>query len=146
MTRRVEDGPNSEHPEGRVKMPRGTQLSVCLENKPGQLAKLSAALGRAKVNIRAISVVDSSDCGIVRLITSANAKAKQVLTKAGMAVVQQPVVLVRAADEPGVLADIARKLAAAKVNVDYVYGSACGCMDSLLVIGTDDVAKAAKAV
>ena len=132
-------------------MPRGTQLSVCLENKPGQLAKMGAALGRAKVNIRAISVVDSADCGIVRLVTSANAKARQVLAKAGNTVVQQPVVLVKAPDEPGVLAKIAAKLAAAKVNVNFVYGSTCGCCDSeccdsLLVIGVDDVAKAAKLV
>lgn len=127
-------------------MPRGTQLSVCLENKPGQLAKMGAALGRAKVNIRAISVADSSDCGVVRLVTSSNAKARQVLAKAGTTVVQQPVLLVKAPDEPGVLAAIAGKLAAAKVNVNFVYGSTCGCCDSLLVIGVDDIVKAAKVV
>jgi hypothetical protein len=127
-------------------MPRSTQLSVGLENKPGQLAKLAAALARAKINIRAVSVVDSSDCGIIRLVTSSNAKAKQVLAKAGMMVVQQPVLLLSAPDKPGALAAIAQKLAAKKVNVRFVYGSTCGCDDSLIVIGADDIAKAAKAV
>ena len=130
-------------------MPRGTQLSVCLENKPGQLAKVSAALGRKKINIRAISVVDSSDCGVVRLVTNSNAKAKQALARAGMMAVQQPVLLVPAPDQPGALAQVAGKLAAAKVNVNYVYGSTCTCdcgCDSLLVIGVDDIAKAAKVV
>jgi hypothetical protein len=119
---------------------------VCLANKPGQLAKVGATLGRKKINIRAISVVDSSDCGIVRLVTDSNAKARQALTKAGMAVVQQPVLLLKAPDEPGVLAEISRKLAAAKVNINFVYGSACGCMDSLLVVGADNVTKAARVV
>jgi hypothetical protein len=64
-------------------MARGTQLSVTMENKPGELAKLGAALARAKVNIEAISVLDSSDVGVIRLVTSSNTKARAALKKAG---------------------------------------------------------------
>jgi len=128
-------------------MPRGTQLCVCLENKPGQLARLTAALRRAKVNIEAISVVDTADCGLVRLVTSSNAAAKAALAQAGMCVTQSPVVTLRLRNEPGALAGIAQKLAAAKVNVDYVYGSAAATgAASRVVLGVSDVAKALKAI
>ncbi len=126
-------------------MARGTQLSVAMENRPGQLAKLGAALARAKVNIEAVSVVDSSDVGVVRLVTSANAKARAALKKAGMTVAQQPVLIVKLPNEPGALASAARKLAAAKVNIEFVYGSAAGASQmSTLVLGVSEIARAAK--
>jgi len=126
-------------------MARGTQLSVMMENRPGQLAKLGATLARAKVNIEAISVIDSSEVGVVRLVTSANAKARAALKKAGMTVVQQPVLVAKLANEPGALGAAARKLAAAKVNIEFVYGSAAGAGKlSTIVIGVSDIARAAK--
>ena len=128
-------------------MARGTQLSVPVENKPGQLAKLAGALARAKVNIQAISVVDTAECCLVRLVTSSNAKARQALRKAGLMATQQPVVVLRLEDRPGALAGVARKLAAKKINISFVYGSAAGAgKPSIVVIGVDNVAKAAKAV
>jgi hypothetical protein len=126
-------------------MARGTQLSVTMENKPGQLAKLGGVLARAKVNIDAVSVLDSSEVGVVRLVTSANAKARAALKKAGMNVVQQPVLVVKLPNEPGALGAAARKLAAAKVNIEYVYGSAAGAgKPSKIVIGVSDIARAAR--
>lgn len=126
-------------------MARGTQLSVTMENKPGQLAKLGAVLARAKVNIEAISVLDSSEVGVVRLVTSANAKARAALTKAGMNVVQQPVLIVKLPNEPGALGTAARKLAAAKVNIEFVYGSAARAAEpSTIVMGVSDITRAAK--
>ncbi len=126
-------------------MARGTQLSVTMENKPGQLAKLGAVLARAKVNIEAISVLDSSEVGVVRLVTSANAKARAALTKAGMNVVQQPVLIVKLPNEPGALGSAARKLAAARVNIEFVYGSAARAgQPSTIVIGVSDIVRAAR--
>ena len=107
-------------------MPRAVQLSVTMENKPGQLAKIGAALARAKVNIEAISVVDSAEVGVVRLVTSSSAKAAAALKKAGMNVVQQPVLVVKLPNKPGALGEAGMRLAAAKLNVDFVYGSAAG--------------------
>jgi len=126
-------------------MARGTQLSVAMENKPGQLAKLGATLARAKVNIEAISVLDSSEVGVVRLVTSANAKARAALKKAGMTVVQQPVLVAKLPNEPGALGSAAKKLAAARVNIEFVYGSAASAGKlSTIVIGVSDIDRAAR--
>ena len=126
-------------------MARGTQLSLALENKPGQVAKVAATLARAKVNIEAISVVDSAEVGVVRLITSSNAKARAALKKAGLNAVQTPVIITKLPNEPGALAKAARKLAAAKVNVEYIYGSAARKgQPSTIVIGVSEIERAAK--
>ncbi|MBN1458815.1 MAG: ACT domain-containing protein [Armatimonadetes bacterium] len=126
-------------------MPRGLQLSVTMANKPGQLAKVGAALARAKVNIEAISVVDSAEVGVVRMLTSSAAKAKAALKKMGLEAVQQPVLVLKLANEPGALSEVAKKLAAAKINIEYVYGSAAGKGElSTIVLGVSDVAKAVK--
>ncbi|NIM05136.1 MAG: ACT domain-containing protein [Armatimonadetes bacterium] len=128
-------------------MARGVQLCVSLENKPGQLARVGAALARAKVNIEAISVVDTASGCLVRLVTSSSAKAKVALSKAGMPPMQQPVIVLRLLDAPGALAKVARKLSSARINIDYVYGSAAGTgKASLLVLGVDNIAKASAAL
>ena len=125
-------------------MVRSIQLTVALENKPGQLAKIGAALARAKVNILAVSVIDTADCGLVRLVTSSSAKAKKALTKAGLSICQSPVITLKVKDAPGALAEIAKKLAAKKINITYVYGSAAGAgKDSYLVLAVDNIKKAA---
>jgi len=128
-------------------MPRGTQLTVVLENKPGQLARMSAVLSRAKVNILAISVVDSVDTGVVRLVVDSAAKAKQALARAKMSVTQQPVLTLSLPNQPGALQTAAAKLAAAGVNINYVYGSVTGkACEGLLVLGVDNMANALKTV
>lgn len=126
-------------------MTRGTQLSLALENKPGQVAKVAATLARAKVNIEAISVVDSAEVGVVRLVTSSNAKARAALKKAGLNAIPTPVIIAKLPNEPGALAQAARKLAAAKVNVEYIYGSAARKgQPSTIIIGVSDIKRAAK--
>lgn len=128
-------------------MPRATQLSVSLQNRPGQLAKLAAALKRARVNILAISVVDNTDTGLVRLITDDSAKATRALTRAGMKPLRQAVLALNLPNEPGALANASAKLAARGVNVNYSYGSvARGARAGMVVLGVDDLAKALKAV
>jgi hypothetical protein len=116
-----------------------------MANKPGQLARIAALLARAKVNIEAISVVDSTEAGVVRLVTSSSAKAAAALKRAGMSVIQQPVLVVKLPNEPGALGDAAAKLAGAKINIEFVYGSAAarGAM-STIVMGVSDVALAAR--
>ncbi len=126
-------------------MTRGTQLSLALENKPGQVAKVAATLARAKVNIEAISVVDSAEVGVIRLVTSSNAKARAALKKAGLNAIQTPVIIAKLPNEPGALAQAARKLAAAKVNVEYIYGSAARKgQPSTIIIGVSDIKRAAR--
>ena len=128
-------------------MAKVTQLCVDLENKPGQLAKMTKALLRAKVNMEAISVLDNSVCGIVRVVATPVAKAKASLVKAGMSPCQATVLMVKVKNEPGAVSALVEKLASKGINIDYVYGSAATAgKESQLVLGVDNIDKAAKAL
>lgn len=126
-------------------MPRGTQLTVVLENRPGQLAKMTAVLKKADVNILAISVVDSVDTGVVRMVVDSPAKAKGALTRAKMVVTQQSVLLASLPNQTGALQEFAAKLSAAGVNINYVYGSVSRtAAEGLVVVGVDQLGIALK--
>ena len=127
-------------------MARATQFSICLENKPGVLAKLCGTLRRAKVNIEAISVADSADCCLVRLVASPAAKAKAALARAKYGFCTQRVLAVRAENTPGALEKIAAKLARARVNISYVYASTGDGKRTTLVLGVGNLTRAAKLV
>ena len=99
------------------------QLTVYLENKPGQLAKLCKAIANNKVNILAISVVDTVDTGAVRLVVDNIAKASSALKKLGLLIHIRDVLAINCANKLGVLAKVAGKLSKAGVNIDYAYGS-----------------------
>jgi hypothetical protein len=114
-----------------------------LENKPGQLAKLAAALKKANVNLLAISVVDSVDTGVIRMVVDSPAKARQALTRAKMTVTQQLVLIADLPNEPGALQGLAARLSAAGVNINYVYGSAIRQgSEGLIVLGVDKLGQA----
>ena len=126
-------------------MPRGTQVTVVLENKPGQLARMAAALKKAAVSILAISVVDSVDTGVIRMVVDSPAKAKQALARAKITATQQLVLVVDLANTPGALQELSAKLSAAGVNINYVYGSVTRKgSEGLLVLGVDRLGQALK--
>lgn len=97
------------------------QISVFLENKAGRLAEVTRILSEAKINIRALSLADTSDFGILRLIVNDNAKAKQELKSRGFTVGKTDVVAVEVTDQPGGLHHILEILQKAGVNVEYMY-------------------------
>ena len=97
------------------------QISVFLENKAGRLAEVTRILAEANINIRALSLADTSDFGILRLIVNNNDKAKEELKKAGFAVAKTEVAAVEVSDQPGGLHHILRILKKANVNVEYMY-------------------------
>ena len=99
------------------------QITVALENQPGQLAAICRILSENAVNIEAISVIDSIEQGVVRLITSDPTKCKQVLQAKGFYVIEGDVLVLDLFDRIGKLAQICSELAEAKINIDYVYGS-----------------------
>lgn len=127
-------------------MPKAVQFSVGLDNAAGTLAKLCAALRKARVNIEAISVSDNADCGWVRMIATPARKAREALHKGKYVVCAQLVVTVTAQNRPGELERITQKLARAGVNVNYVYGSSPAAAKSMLVFGVSDVERAAGAL
>ena len=97
------------------------QISVILENKPGALAEVTRILGDSGVNIRALSLADTKDFGILRLIVNDNEKAMEILGRKGLTVRKTEVVAVEVPDRPGGLAEIIKILAEASVNVEYLY-------------------------
>ncbi len=97
------------------------QISVFLENKTGRLAEVTKSLSEAGVNIRALSLADTSDFGILRLIVNDNEKAKAVLQERGFTVGKTDVLAVAVEDHPGGLHRILDLLSRANVNVEYMY-------------------------
>lgn len=97
------------------------QISIFLENKTGRLVEVTKALADVGVNIRALSLADTSDFGILRLIVDNTEKAKLVLKEHGLTVGSTSVVAVEVDDTPGGLDHILRVLSAAGINVEYMY-------------------------
>ncbi len=97
------------------------QISVFLENKAGRLAEVTHVLGREGINIRALSLADTTDFGILRLIVNDREKAKKALKEAGFTVGITQVIAVEVEDKPGGLAKILKLLADEGINVEYMY-------------------------
>jgi len=97
------------------------QISVFLENRTGQLAEITQLLADAHVDIRAISIAETSDYGLARLIVDDSYKASDILLKHGDILSMTPVWAVEVPDHPGGLAELLGVLAEAHVDVEYMY-------------------------
>ena len=109
------------------------QLSLFLENKPGQLAAPCHALAAAGVDILTLSLADTAEFGILRLIVREWEKAKAVLEKAGMVVNVSEVVPVEVDDRPGALAAVLDLVEKAGLGIEYMYALAVGRGKAALV-------------
>jgi len=98
------------------------QLSLFLENKPGSLSRPVKFLARAKVNILALSLADTQQFGILRLIVQDWEKALKLLVKNGFVVKVTDMVAIEVSDAPGGLSDILAALEKTHVNLEYMYG------------------------
>lgn len=110
------------------------QLSIFLENRAGRLAEVTRILSEAGVNIRALSLADTSDFGILRLIVSDFEAAKSKLKEAGFTVGRTTVVAVEITDQPGGLHNILSMLQDAGINVEYMYAFVQQSGDSAILI------------
>ncbi len=97
------------------------QISVFLENKSGRLADVTSVLAEAGINLRALSLADTADFGILRLIVNDIERAKQVLKDNSFTVGRTEVVAVEVEDRPGGMAKILRVLDKGGINVEYMY-------------------------
>jgi len=97
------------------------QLSIFLENQSGRLADVMDALGKQNVNIRALSLADTSGFGILRLIVNDVAQGHNVLRDKGFTVSETDVLAIEVADKPGGLAVILSTLAEKGINIEYMY-------------------------
>lgn len=100
------------------------QFTTFLENKPGRLSDVCAALARRKINIHALAVMDSKDHSALRFLVDDPAAAREVLAKLNAPFSETDVVVVELKHQPGAIAHLCEQLAAKHVNIDYVYCSA----------------------
>lgn len=119
------------------------QLSVFLENTPGTLADVCDELARQKINIYALTISDTVDHAVVRMVVSHPKKALHVFGERGVLVVENDVLFIENSNKPGSLAAIARKLAKVKINIEYAYlATSPGSKNGLLILRTSHVKKA----
>ena len=131
----------------KIKIESVTQLAVFLSNRPGALARVCDELAGAKINIHALSISDTADHSVVRMVVSDPTKALMLLGEAGVLAVETEVLMIETANEPGVLAKIAERLAEAEVNIEYAYlAGDRGSGKGLIVLRPSDVEKAQTAL
>ncbi|MBQ9468988.1 MAG: hypothetical protein IJU52_08295 [Clostridia bacterium] len=97
------------------------QLSVFVENKQGALSKIISLLSAGGINMRAVSIADTQDFGVLRVIVNDVEKATAILKDQNVIVSASDVIAVQLKDEPGALAAVLELLSAGGVNVEYLY-------------------------
>jgi hypothetical protein len=121
------------------------QISIFLENKAGRLSEVTRIFEEGRINIRALSLADTSDFGILRLIVNDNEKAKRLLKENGFTVRSTEVVAVEVQDKPGGLHQILTALSKAGVNVEYMYAFVRQSgQNAVLIFRFDNTAAAAE--
>lgn len=119
------------------------QIAVFLENKSGRLAEITSILAENEVNIRALSVADTADFGILRLIVDKVEIAKEALKAKGFTVGKTSVIAVEVEDRTGGLAKVLACIQGAEINVEYMYAfvNRTG-EDAVLIFRFDQIEKA----
>ena len=121
------------------------QISVFVENKPGKLAALATDLSKQNINLRAISIAEASDFGVVRIIVDDTFNAVTVLKAADYICSITEVLAVEVKDEPGMLANMIATLGEADINLEYMYTILGKKTDvAYMIIRVNDNEKAAK--
>ena len=124
------------------------QISVFLENRAGQLAEITRLLAQNHVDIRALSIAETADYGVARLIVDDSQKASAILLEHGDILSMNPVWAVEVPDRPAGLSDLLTVLADAHVDVEYMYALVTrkdGCAYMILRISDEDAFCAALA-
>jgi hypothetical protein len=108
----------------KTPMSRERQFCVFLQNRPGRLAEVCTALADANINIVAMNISDTADYGVLRLVVDNSAKAERVIREGRFPFCESDVLVVEVPNRPGAMADIARRLAKAHINIEYSYFTA----------------------
>jgi hypothetical protein len=122
-----------------------SQLALFVENRPGMLGRVCDALSEAKINIYALTISDTVDHSVVRMVVSDTQKALLLFEERGTLVVDTEVLMIEADNKPGTMTKIARKLGEADVNIEYCYFATLpGAKKGLLIVRVSDPRKALK--
>ncbi len=127
-------------------MPRAKELKVRVEDRPGALGEVTAALAAKKINLRGVNAWIEGNEGVVRLVADKAAAAKKALAAKGWQVQETDVVELALADKPGALAEKAIALGRAGVNITHVFVGTGGARKATVFLGVSDVARALKAL
>jgi hypothetical protein len=121
------------------------QLAVFLHNKPGTLAGMCRELGKNRINIHALSVSDTVDHAVVRMVVNDPMRAAFLLGEHGVLVVESEVLVVELPNEPGALSLLADQLAEHRINIEYAYATALSnSKKSAVILRVSDARKAAR--
>ena len=124
-----------------------TQFSVFLVNKPGVLAQVCRELGRAKINISALAMMDAVEHGVLRIIVQNADRARPVLRKLNVPLTETEVLAVPMANRPGALADVCERLSAAHIRVSYMYCTTAAPRGKAMgIFKVPDIRKAVKVI
>lgn len=122
------------------------EISFEVPNRIGLLSEVTAAIAGAKVNINSICAYGMEGTAHFMLTTNSNAKAKKALAPLGVAIEEKDVIEVEVADKPGELQKIAKKIADAGIDIQYVYATAGSAKKETCIFMTADNAKAIKVI
>ena len=129
------------HP--KLSVETATQLAVFLANRPGALARVCDELASAGINVYALATSDTVDHTVVRMVVNDPTKALMLLGEAGVLALESDVLTIETANQPGILAKIAERLADAKINIEYTYLAAGREMEKgLIILRPSDVEQA----
>jgi len=120
------------------------QISVFVDNKPGRLAAVTEKLYEKKINIRAFTIAEAGDFGIIRMVVDKTDEAYRALKEAGFTVGLTEVIAVEVEDEPGSLYKIAKALGEEGINIEYVYAFTSEQHKALIIFRVSDTERAKK--
>ncbi len=115
------------------------QISIFAENKAGRLEKITEKLKSANINIRAFTIAEAGDFGVMRMVVDKPEQAHNVLHDAGFTVSETDVLGIEMSDSPGGLHEISTVLGSNDINVDYAYAFSMATQKALLIIRVDNI-------
>ena len=118
------------------------QISVFIENRKGRLGDVLDVLKAGGVNILSLSLADTADYGLLRVISNQPQVAQEALSKAGFSAMLTDIFIVKVPHTPGSLQNILRVISDEELSVEYMYGLSIGGMDASIVVKTSDLDKA----
>ena len=120
------------------------QISIFMENKPGMLCEITKFIASKNVNLRALSVADAQDFGIVRIIVDDPGLVNDILAKEGYTTKITAVIGIEIPDQPGKFSQLLEKLAKENINIEYSYAFTSKEGKAVSILRVDDVDKAEK--
>ncbi|MDY6367434.1 MAG: amino acid-binding protein [Clostridia bacterium] len=120
------------------------QLSVFIENRQGRLGEVLSVLKEGGVNILSLSLADTSEYGLLRLIVSDPENGRKILAEKGFSTMLTEVYVVKIGHKAGSLCDLVKGLSDVNINVEYMYGLSTAGADAYIVLKLSDTVKAEK--